>query len=444
MQKNKYIKSLYLLLLFLVCGNAVAQQNDRNVVWVHGLGGTQADWTRYDVIFENERNINGSRPNVANTGNGIAAASNRLENRVNTNLGTEATNSQNMGIGHSMGGLLLRDMDSRQTDNFGGIITVASPNYGAGVANSVNNGDVTAVAQNACEKLSAGPASQLFGLPWAVVGNLTTQILCNTFIDNDLVQDLVGNDQAVTDLSIGSPALNTLNSFNATIPRISVYAEENSPVHWRLMSSTLNGNDTELQSEVNSARGIYNGLYTYHTTTAIACAVGGFWNPWCWAKSANSYYKARQWKKGRDWIDDSETVWSSLIQTSRVEQETYWVATWIPCDMVDPMSFRLNPTPNLDCGPYGGGGDVYGYGYWEWQERTRWITVNYPSDGLLPKYTQELQDIPSGNKYQITGANHMELLDMSNSTLNGVPNDATYEVFEQIFDRQLGDFFRTD
>ncbi len=60
-----------------------------------------------------------------------------------------------------------------------------------------------------------------------------------------------------------------------------------------------------------------------------------------------------------------------------------------------------------------------------------------------PQYTQELKGIPYGNKYIIKGANHMEVLDMSKSTLNGQPNDGTYDTFSIIFDRQPGDWFRT-
>lgn len=70
--------------------------------------------------------------------------------------------------------------------------------------------------------------------------------------------------------------------------------------------------------------------------------------------------------------------------------------------------------------------------------------VNYPSDGFLPIYSQELQGVSaySGNRYYIEGANHVEVRDMSNSKLNGVPNDGTRNKFNMIFDR-TNDFFNT-
>jgi hypothetical protein len=54
------------------------------------------------------------------------------------------------------------------------------------------------------------------------------------------------------------------------------------------------------------------------------------------------------------------------------------------------------------------------------------VTVNYPSDGLLPQYTQELKTSVDPNfRYHIKGANYVEVRDMSNSYLNGQLNDAT-------------------
>ena len=71
------------------------------------------------------------------------------------------------------------------------------------------------------------------------------------------------------------------------------------------------------------------------------------------------------------------------------------------------------------------------------------VGVFYPSDGFLPIYSQELQGVTasSGNRYYIEGANHVEVRDMSNSTLNGVPNDATQDRFNKIFNKS--GFFNT-
>ena len=85
--------------------------------------------------------------------------------------------------------------------------------------------------------------------------------------------------------------------------------------------------------------------------------------------------------------------------------------------------------PDIDCGE------------WKWVQHTRTISVNYPSDGLLPQYTQELQGILPGNRYKVEGANHIEVRNM---TTDGNVVDETYEEFIKNFNRIPGDFFRTN
>lgn len=92
------------------------------------------------------------------------------------------------------------------------------------------------------------------------------------------------------------------------------------------------------------------------------------------------------------------------------------------------MVFLFNP----DCGE------------WVYKQGIHLVAVNYPSDGLLPTYTQELIEIPvdSPNRYSIDYANHLELRDMSNSKLpNGQPNDGTRNTLNAIFNRP--DWFNT-
>lgn len=418
--------------------NVIAQ--DRNVAWVHGLDGNASSWQHYEQIFKNERNLNNLRTTY-NTDNGITYAANQVINSMNTRYkdnANGANNPQNLGIGHSMGGLMIRDADrmtANGTKKFGGYITVTSPNYGAPISNSLLDGSVERAAKNACNKLADGPAAQLLNLHWGIVSNLTTNVLCNKYIDNDLVQNLQGTPVTNKDLKVGSPTINAINNYNTNLPRISIWGEENSPVHWRMISSSIYGNDTKFVNIVNTARGVYNGFYVYNTSLAVVSGIFGFWNPFSWGATALYGYRATQWKKGRNWIDDSENIWSSLIKTTRRESRTYWVISWEPCEypplreMFKRPSNTANRFPEENCGEL------------KWTQRTRYISVNYPSDGLLPQYTQELQGIPSGNKYKVNGANHLEVRNMTTDG-NGV--DETAIEFRKIFNRPFPDFFRTD
>lgn len=437
-------KSGLFTLLWIVPISLIAQ--NRNVAWVHGLQGSASSWEHYATLFDTERQINSLR-STYNTLNGVDYAANQVQSSMNSYYGAGSTHPKNLGIGHSMGGVMIRDVDrltSAGNKKFGGLITVASPNYGAPIANSLLAGDVTNAAQNACNKITDGPLSEMFPLPWTIVNNFTTNVLCNKFIDNDLIQNLWGSPVTNADLKVGSSTINAINNYPTQIPRISIWAEETSPVHWRLFGSQSENNDGSLLPLISSARGTYHTFFVYNTALASVYAIIGWWNPWAWAAAALHAYRATQWIKGRNWIDDSETIWSSLIKTSRLEQHSYWIEVWVPCpyppigpakapgqngEIVSPV-LKLSPDP--------------GCGQWVWMQVTYNVMVNYPSDGFLPQYTQELQNIPSGNRYKIMGANHVEVRDMSNSYLNGQPNDATKLKFNQIWDRQLGDFFRTD
>ena len=402
--------------------NVIAQ--DRNVAWIHGLNSNANSWKHYNQIFDKERNLNSLRTTY-NTDNGITYSTNKVIGSMDTHYKKGANNPRNLGIGHSMGGLMLRDADritANETKKFGGYITVSSPNYGAPIANSLLNGSVQNAAENACNKLTDGPLSQLIPVPFNFLSDLSTDVLCNIFIDNDLIQSFQGSPVTNKDLRVGSPTIDAINDYDTNLPRISIWAEENSPVHWRMFSSQMFGNDRDLVKIAKSVRAVYDGFYIYNKSKAVVSGVFGFFNPYVWGFTALYGYRATQWKKGRNWIDDSENIWSSLIKTTRREKQTYWALT------------------SVFGGVWTGDNTIGSLGL-SWKQHTRFISVNYPSDGLLPQYTQELQDIPIGNRYKVQGANHTEVRNMTTDG-NGV--DETYEEFVKIFNRPFPDFFRTN
>ncbi len=419
------IKILFVLMFGLFINDIKAQ--DRNVVWVHGFNDNADFWKRYDNIFESERKIHGLR-NTYNTSRGLSHAAKDVKDSMIGLPNGGADSPKNIAIGHSMGGLMVREVD-RISSRFGGIITVTAPNYGAPIANAIDDGSVHSALKRAGNKIKAGPISEASILPWEIVVGLNTVDICKYFIHDIYTDYLEEAPLTLKDLKTGSNVVNRINNYNSTIPRISIWAEENSPVHWRTVSSKIYGNDTRLVDKINDARGVYNAMMHHNQARAVA---NSFWNPILAAKYS---YKARQWKKGRDWIDDSETIWCSLIKTSRAEQETYWIEVWVPCDPPYPAPEAMETTtaqatalaPDPDCGE------------WQWRQCTRTVMVNYPSDGLLPQYTQELEDVPVNNRYKIEGANHIEVGNMSNSS----QGDLTRDKFNEIFNRENNDFFNT-
>jgi hypothetical protein len=70
------------------------------------------------------------------------------------------------------------------------------------------------------------------------------------------------------------------------------------------------------------------------------------------------------------------------------------------------------------------------------------MTIHYPSDGFIPSYSQDRTSLPASNRYFINGANHIEVLNMSGSRLNGAPNDASKAEFDLVFGNR-SDIFNT-
>ena len=431
-------KALFIIILFLTQLTEIIAQN-KNVYWLHGLNDTTTAWKHYADIFEKERRLVSFRP-YYHSGNGIEKSTTQINNLI-------TPNPQNIGIGHSMGGLVLRNLDRTNpafSRKINGLITVASPNLGAGIANSFENNSLLAASQKACSDLGSGPASELFAIPWNITsvsglaslgGHLSTKKLCELFIKNDELGKFAGSLAARNDLRQGSHFLQSLNSSNSNIPNLTMVVQENSPVHWRLMSSTLtrdNPNDQLLPNAVSVTREVYNGFFIARTAGTIANAILGFVNPVLFLNSAINAFKANEWKKGRDWIDDSETIWNGLTKASRLESQNYWVWSWIPCESIPSKKILIDDfvvAPNTTCGE------------WGFVQRTRNVMIHHPSDGFIPSYSQDLASLPPSNRYFINGANHIEVLNMSNSKLNGIKNDATKGRLDEIFRDRTDIFF---
>ncbi|MFW5879543.1 MAG: esterase/lipase family protein, partial [bacterium] len=258
-----------------------ADDSPRNVVWVHGLDGDETSWEYYEQIFSNERLINGHRP-AYNTDNGIDYGTNHLRSLINNQLGESAHSNRNIGIGHSMGGLVSRNLDRifHTNNNFGGIITVTTPNYGAQIANSLLDGSIESAANHALDELAAGPVAQ--SMPAWIIGGInfgpqvgfTPHFISNLFnmkIDiNGEIQDFAGTPTTNNDLRVGSSKINQINNYESDIPHIAMWANEQSSAHWRLFGSRISEtldpdiNDQVFVDYMNQAQGIYEAFHDLH------------------------------------------------------------------------------------------------------------------------------------------------------------------------------------
>jgi hypothetical protein len=410
----------YVLSLCLLFTSTWGLCQDRNVIWVHGLNDNWTAWNHYNTIFERERQING-RLQTYNTSSGLSGAATSLKNGTNS----MQPNPNNMAIGHSMGGLMIREVERDPPPGgprFGGYITVASPNHGAQIANSIDNGKVAIAAMDGVNRLMMGPGITTFGVA-PIIAGITVLVLAHFFDLNINVQNIAGSPATRNDLKENSTAINNLNNYNSTLPRISIIAEETSPVHWKLATSSDVGHSNRNYVNIaNTALGLYDAATITHTV-ALAAFVIAF-NP---AAIIYNTLALAGWRRGRNWIIDSETVWNSLIKSAQLQYYTYYAQIWVsePCPPghggpghwpIDEESV-LDPILESPCG------------YWIYEEITRPVLVHLPSDGLLPTYTQELPGATA--RYHIKGVNHISVL----------THHETRATFNTIFNRL--DWFRT-
>jgi hypothetical protein len=323
----------------------------------------------------------------------------------------------NLAIGHSQGGVVLRALDrEKQGDptgmRFGAYITVGSPNGGAPIIVSANNGATTQLVDEIYTELSAGPFSQ----------NLFTQLIgraMNSFKDDivGFVADGITKQFLATtaqDFAYGANWINTLNGNNATsnAPRVHIVGLETAPIHWKTISSyVLNTgaglpfgqtSDTKMEEDINKLRvgyvdkvNYYNALYRNNMNRWYYCPICALT-----AVIADWDYKAKQYQRGVDWMDGFGVKWAHVTGAYQDIYETR--------QSMDPGCCRRTCEgscwANYSCSQCMRTVKIF-------------IRTDYlGSDGVVPEPQQELPG--SLKRYVAIGANHSELLNHPNAQAN--------------------------
>lgn len=441
-----FTTSMKKLLFMALCGSLLllwalpTQAQRRDVVWLQGLGAPSSSWNIYRNLYDQERCINGyAFP--ATTGQGLQTFQNGIE--IGMSGSSVSNNSpRSIAIGHSTGGIIARRMvqDTVPAFDFGGIITVGSPNRGADIVNSLNNGAVQATVADACNRLAAGPTSNGLGTLTIIINGWTRQQLCNSLSTN-ILMPAIGFASGLTsptaqELRVGSQAMQTVNSNLTTKPHISIWGDEQSPVHWRLAGSYATGNqdDQQVVDIANGFRNAYHAQFLVNQSITGFLAVFGFFHPQAWIMVPVYQLRALAWKQGRDWLDRSEDQWNGLINCHRWETRTITV----PMTTCGPLprdewqdcvrQCRLGGGPNCITTP---------------RTITQHFFMRYPSDGFFCEDRQIIPGLdPNGpDVYRARGVNHSEETNTTfGNTLNG--NDEMGDIFNQIWDRT--DFFGTN
>lgn len=411
------MKKTIVILLVLGSYNAICQQ-DRNVYWVHGLGEDSDTWQAMEDIFDVERRMNNDiNTNIDNSlgypaFDGVNdATANVIGDIENTYSINGSTNDRNIGIGHSLGGNILRDIDATELGNnqrFGGLITVGTPNNGAMISNNLANGTIDQAINHACDEVMAGPNTIINPLLNFLGQIVAPHIFCRV-LKKICVDPLLGAQQNVTasNLMVGSLFINTTYINQSNIPKISIWGNEQSPVHWRLASSfeTDNLDERVWIDRVADLRAVYHAFYVKNTGFSVATGLIGFINPIAWIGTGAYAWRAHQWNRGVNWVDNSEGMWNVLIDCGSTRTETITVSTGgtIDCDCVGfTGSQAWIDCVNQYCDPYPTNcfEDPVNYSVE--------VVINGRSDGYICEDAQIINGTATTDHYRADRANHNE------------------------------------
>lgn len=228
-------------------------------------------------------------------------------------------------------------------------------------------------------------------------------------------------DNTYTDLREGSTYISNINSFSGTLKqRLYIVGNESSPIHWRLASSMeraiatepwITDEDMRFVNIANTYRTHYHNQNNINATLSIidyaTLNFGG---------GALHHWRSKQWQRGRDWFDMSESYWANLIgaqSTSVVggTVESYeLICTTLPPPECVALGLDDPENPGRSCQsctlqlmnvPY-------------------YVPVQTGSDGLVAAYSQKAEGTPwtvtSDRIYEAMNVNHMEMRGHTNMT----------------------------
>jgi pimeloyl-ACP methyl ester carboxylesterase len=313
---------------------------DRQVHWVHGLGGTSAAWQKpadatqtqvagFEILYP-ARMVMSFRPTYNMQGDLPAAAAD-LAAMVNASggladAGITQPRSRTILIAHSLGGVVSRAAGDLGSPSFGGIATFGTPHSGAAIANNVVNGAAEAFSKDLCKDVLAGPhlgfgiyqafpfgplapgpvGSVFFGLPFIP----TPSAICGAV--DQAIADFA--PPIVSEIQVGSAALASLGGGNVD-NKVVFAGVETDEVIWREFWHGARAPSKYALFDANDqARGQTwaNRAKLFYQTNAVANSALG---PIGW-------FRAARWLRGYHALRDANDKWKSLIGAVHVSAVT--------------------------------------------------------------------------------------------------------------------------
>jgi pimeloyl-ACP methyl ester carboxylesterase len=381
---------------------------NRNVLFLHGLNGDNTDWqpfvSRFSTFGSDARRMNSFNQSYTSTGG--------LSN-ITSSVSTSGSGVSSIAICHSMGGVVARRLDKNSNGSLvGGIVTVGSPLDGAPIANALTDGRATYAVSNAVSLMSRGPLATLGFISPLITftGNSLGALYLPDLVNVALNVNRFGGSATVNDLKVGGSGIEQDKASTPTsTPKISIWGNEESPIHWNIFGTSIGENVAQRADNFSK----YYEL-SFYAHLSIACA--NFWNPAGWW----SHWAAGEWYLGYNWIsNDSERIWNNLIGSDMVGTQCFSYQSQY-CYFPDE---RCDDTPGqwqfcqVGCIPTTGNTCVQ-------------VHSNGLSDAFIPFVSQRGEGSNSwrvrnanGNisaavvKIEALGVNHLEELDAGNGEM---------------------------
>lgn len=419
------LHSITVFTALLLSGNGVtvkAQGNTENtdVILIHGLNSAASFWNTFTPYLDDD-GYDWYAPsyNSSHSGGAAGIAADIFDTYLS---GMDAVL-----VGHSAGGLIARSILQEHPNDVLGVVTMGTPNYGAGIVRSMQKSSYISFIDdivNQTENTMTGTYESFFQIVWplgAFVKPILDMLLYETIsaFNNTLktevypaLEEYIDKTylqlKLVEDMEPSSSFMVDLNS-SLEMPVYTIAGAEDTWQLYRLMGTAINGDDMSLiqgtgavrkiQSFIISMINIHNCVYDGSKWLAIIM-------PWLWFTRESVNDSRRNWEDLQRLLEiDIHTRWAEEIGAYHFEERIVTIPIY------DPSINSGGETPGTgdgNGGNQGATGEVGGIiGY---RQEIRTVAINDDHDGLIGTSSALLDASATGVKnYIVEGVNHLEM-----------------------------------
>lgn len=403
------------------------QREDVYFYWIHGLNDDYAFWKHMcsSLTPGNGSTITLSYDSIHEGGAfGIAEELNKKIRK----------DKKVVLIGHSAGGVIARQI-ADMNDNVIGVITVGTPNQGAGIVSSVESESYMGVLHRLEERVRTLESETLNALAisgypittflapiinviyYFEFGRNVNEVINNVYNSLDLYVSPFTNQQLFWDLAPDSHFITEINSTETNTPQVCIGGEENEWQLFRIIGTAMNlnsiktsgisdGYDTEVIEEyIYEALNVIAEVIHYHNAAYDALGWAGIIMPWLFATREVIKPSRNNWESLARYINIGvHTDWAEEIGACHYEQRTVRVPVY------DPSTMQIDPT-NPSIGGNGPGLNEFcdmPAGFIGYEDRIETVFVYDSHDGVVGANSAYSSNGRVA-RYSVQGVNHLEM-----------------------------------